>query len=129
VPSHITWCVTSTITGDRRSSTRGMTHANSTEVEGGVLLKNLTVPKQITLCKPKVHYHVHKNLVLVRVLCQRNPLQDFSCHIFNIYFNSIIPSKPRCSNWSVDVTFSNQNRYAFLNSNRRATRPTHSTQT
>ena len=87
--------------------------------EGGglwVLLRNVTAPKLVTLCKPKVYYHVHKNPLLVRVLCQTNPLQDFSRHIFKIYFNIILPSKSRCSNWSVDITFSNQTLYAFLKS-------------
>ena len=54
-----------------------------------------------------------------------NPDQDFSHHIFKVYFNMILPSTPRYSNWSVDITFSNQNQYAFLNSNRWATRPTY----
>jgi hypothetical protein len=99
---------------------------------GEVILKNLTVAKFVekiscTLWKPKVHYRVYKNLLLVHVLCQMNPDQNFSHHIFKIYFNIILPSTPRCSNRSVDFTFSNQNQYAFLNSNRRATRPTYST--
>jgi hypothetical protein len=45
----------------------------------------------------KVHYHIHKNQLLDRVLNQMNPAHILTPHFFKINFNIVLPFMHRCS--------------------------------
>jgi len=57
------------------------------------------------LCNPNAHYHVEKKLPLLHILTQINPVHNFPHCFSNIHSNIILPSTPRCSEWSGPSVF------------------------
>jgi len=66
------------------------------------------------LWKPKLNYRIHKNPSLAPILSQMNPVHNFSPHLPKIHSNTILPSTPRSSEWSLVSRFSGHNSYAFF---------------
>jgi hypothetical protein len=54
---------------------------------------------------PEAYYRTYKNLSLVLVLSQMNPIRTLPSYFLNLSFSSIVPSTPRFSKWSIPVRF------------------------
>jgi hypothetical protein len=72
-----------------------------------------------------VHYHIHKHWQPVPTLSPINPAHASPTHVFKIHFNTILPSRPRSSKWSLSFRSPTKILYARLLPHVRATRPAH----
>jgi len=60
------------------------------------------------VCKPKVHYRIHKCPQPVPILSQQDPVHNPKSHVFYIHFNIILAYKPGSPTWSVSFRFLDQ---------------------
>ena len=79
------------------------------------------------LCNPKVHCHVYNCPPPVPILSQIDPVHAQTSHILKIVFDTVLPSKPESSKWSLFFGFPHHNHVCTSSFPVRATRPAHPT--
>jgi len=77
------------------------------------------------LLNPKVHYRLHNSPPLISILSQMYLVHTFPIYFPKIHSNTILPSSPRSSEWSLPFGFPTEILYAFLTSPMRTTRSAH----
>jgi hypothetical protein len=76
--------------------------------------------------KPNVHYHAQKNLKLVLILGQMNPVYTLPSYFLEIHFNIMLPFMPRSSYWSLFFSgFPTKLLHETIFSSMHATHPAH----
>jgi hypothetical protein len=104
------------ITGRMWYDEFGLTVTNSIKQSPSWQANSHSASQEIVfiLWNPNSGYRVHKNLPLVPILGQMNPVHNFSPYFPEIHSKIIPPYMPRSSDWSLHFRISTKILYAFL---------------